>query len=83
MFLLSVDTMDNTWESLTLRTNNPKLAKHTTRGGREVGGGGGGKEGVEEEGEEEEQDMVNEEDVVDREWEEREGRSTVVAAVLC
>ena len=38
---------------------------------------------MEEEGGEEEQDMVNEEDVVDREWEEREGRSTVVAAVLC
>ena len=60
----------------------PQASKTHHTGGREVGGGGGGKEGVEEEGEEE-QDMVNEEGVVDREWEEREGRSTVVAAVSC
>ena len=38
MFLLKVDTIESTWESLTLRTNKPRLVQHIAqKTGREGG----------------------------------------------
>ena len=48
MFLLKVDTIESTWESLTLRTNKPRLVQHIAqRKGRE---GGRDEDGEDEEG---------------------------------